>query len=191
MRELRLQVFLRRSVEVEILLECAAPHGVRFRRLLAVRLVPYLPVVDLPLESVRPAFGVVAHDPFAYLRPLEVVLRREYLARSEINDIVFDRHPKTEVRCNSVCDQCMQQVVGECERVRRGILWISVEVLEEIWNVYVYSLPRHRATNVVKTRIWNVSVPEAREQLVVSAKERRLAYAMHRLDLICSPREIN
>ena len=190
-RELRLQVFLRRSVEVEVLPERAAPHGVRLGRLLAVRLVPYLPVVDLPLKSVRPPLRVVAHDPFADLGPFEVVLGREDLARAELCCVVLDGHPEPEVRSDAVGDKGVQQVVGKSEGIRIGIRRVGVEVFEEIRYVYVYALPGHGAADVVKAGIGNVRVLEALKQLVVPAYERRLAYAMHRLDLLRRPREVN
>ena len=182
MRELCLEVARRHGVQFAELRKRAAPLLVLDGVLPVVGLVPDFPVGDLPSEAVCPALGVVADHVLADARPLRVVLRRIDAVRLYLA-VVLDGHAQAEPRLHAVGDQGGQHLVRVQEVVVRRVVFVRVEIGEDVRDVHhVVTAVRNAAPDVVQARIRNARLLQVAEQLVVAqAQQRRLADCVHRL----------
>ena len=178
-RELRLEVARRHGVQLAELRELAAPLLVLDGILPVVRLVPDLPVGDLPFEAVRPALGVVADHVLADARPLRVVRRWIDVVRLLLA-VVLDRDAEAEPRLHVVREKRLQQPVRVVEVVARGVVLVRVEVPEDVRDV---DHVRTVDADIVQTRIRHARLLQMTEQLkATNPQYRRLPDRVHRLD---------
>ena len=181
LREARLQVRGRRDIEADELLERPLPHLVELLLGMEVGLVPDFPVRDLHARPVGPALHVMRHHVLADARPLRVVLRRED-AVGPPGGAVLDRHAEAEVRPHAGLVELDHQVVREREVVALRVVFVRVEVAEDVRDVHVDVLAE-RPARVVQTRKRDARLGEIMEQAIVpESQHRRLPHAVHRLD---------
>ena len=148
-----------------------------------VRLVPDLPVRDLPLVAVGPAFGVVADHVLADARPLREVLRREDAVRlADRPRVVLDRHAEAEVRLHVVVHEGLEIQVRVREVVALRIVLVRVEVAEDVGDVHPQVLAEH-AADVVQAHVRHARLLQVAEHGEIRPEEQRpLPGGMYRLD---------
>ena len=184
MRELRLEVRRDDAVEAHVLFKCAAPHRVLLRLGLVLRLVPYLPVGNLVAKAVRPALRVVSDHMLGDARPLRIVFRRQTVDwRIALFDKVLYRYTETEKRLDSILDKYLDKRVGVDEAVAPWIVFVCIEVGEEVGDIDIESAAEP-SPDVVETGIRYAGFLEVVHHRPVGKLpyHRWLADAVHRLD---------
>ena len=183
--ELPLQVLRRDLEELEELLLRAAPHPGQTRLPpvhVDVRLVPDLPVLDVPLETVRPAPVVVTDDVLADPRPLGEVLGRPHVVALRG---VLDALAEAEERLGAGRAHVAQVGVGHGEVVALRVVLVRVEVREHRRDVgHVVAAVHDVLGRVVRARerdargavLGEVAVPR-----VGAAAHGAVVHGVHRL----------
>ena len=140
-----LEVVGRNAVKLEKLFARPRPH----RRIFG--LVPDFPVFYPPLETVRPALVVMAHDVFADARPF-----REVLGRMDIvglhPPVVFDGDAETVVDLRARRHYGFQIRVGERKVIVLRIGLIRVEIRKHVRHVDEMR-PSPRPVGVVRAHV--------------------------------------
>ena len=123
-----------RGVEFEVLFRRASPHRI------VVRFIPYLPVFDIPLESVCPPFIVVTHDVLTDTRPFRWILRRIDIVGLDLV-VILNRLAETEEDLHARVDDALEIAVRKREVVALRIILVSSEIREHIMDVHELSAP--------------------------------------------------
>ena len=131
MREFFLEVFEGDREEFRKLVGSTLPAGVGAVCVVAIGLVPDLPIFDAVVEAVSPALVVVTYDMFADACPFEVILGRI----GAVLVAVLDRGTEAVEGLCSHLDHIQYGSVGRTENVGRGIVLVGIEILED--SVYV------------------------------------------------------
>ena len=125
--------------------------------LVEVGLVPDLPVLDIIVETVGPAFIVVEYDVFAYSRPFLVIFRRIDVVLGGL--LVLDGLPETVEGFAAGIDQGLDVGIGLPEIVRGGLVRILAEIREHLADIY-QPLPVVSLAGIVGTAVGNIQDAE-------------------------------
>ena len=183
MRELLLQVWRDSAVKPQVFRKRRAPHRIAVHVRVVLRLVPDFPVVDLHLEAVCPAFGIVADHVLADAAPLREVLGRHDVHRGiAARDEVLDSDTQAEERLDIVLLESLQKRIGVDEAVALRVFLVGVEVREYDGNVDEEPAAEP-AAHVMKARIRDAGLLEIVEHRIVCklSYERRLPHAVYAL----------
>ena len=119
--------------EFKKLIHCTAPGRTIALLIACVRLIPYLPILNIILEAVCPALVVVHNYMFANLRPLFKIRRRQ-------SAVLL--HPMLNLVAQAVKDlgPCLlngfQVFIGQDKIVGCGVIYIRVRIRKNRPNVH-------------------------------------------------------
>ena len=108
----------------------AAPHHL----LLNFGLVPDLPIADIVVIAIRPAFGIMTNDMFANSRPFFIVRGREGAIRLDIG-LIFNGNAKTIIWFHPCINQCRDQMIGENKIIVLRVGFICRKISEYVGHV--------------------------------------------------------
>jgi hypothetical protein len=134
------------------------------------------------MQAVSPTLVVVADDMFANFCPLLEIGRRNCAV---LFDLVLDGLTETEKRLRAGIQTAEDRLVGASEIVGRGIVYVGVEIAENIRYINEKALTE-RASDVMQARVWSADLAEIMKILKIflaEPSERRLTDGVHRLDL--------
>ena len=151
------EVICRHTVKFVELLLCSSPHRGIFG------LIPYLPILNIMIESVCPALIVVADYMLADPCPLVKILWRIDVIRLYI-PVVLDSNTKTVKYLRARLDDISDVSVGESEIIVFGIVLVGVKISENIWNINVMCSSK-RTHSIVGSHIRNTCIGKCLHRL--------------------------
>ena len=136
-RKTRTQVTGRCNIKLIELFQCPRPCT-RIRKLTAflhiqIRFIPYLPVLDIIMESVCPSLVIMSDDVFADPGPLHIVLRRVYAIFFRA---MLDGQAEAVERFGSCIYHIGNEHISVHEIIRRRIIHRSAPIREHRIDVH-------------------------------------------------------
>ena len=101
------------------------------------------------MESVSPSLGVMANDVFADSCPFFRIFRRERMIWLNVG-LILNRNPQAVIRFNVCVCQRFQQIVGKGKIVILGVVFVCVEISEQIGNIHKPPAAKN-AAHIVQT----------------------------------------
>ena len=96
--------------------------------------VPNLPIFDVPMMTVSPAFIVVSDYMFANARPLGEILWRINVVRLD-PIVIFNRRSEAIIDAATGVNYRFKIFVGKCKVVVFGVGFVCIEIREDIGDV--------------------------------------------------------
>ena len=171
------------GVEVEIFLHRALPHGIVLDVGHVVRFVPDLPILNTVIKAVCPSLVIVHYNVLADSRPFMKILGRDDVVGLD-KVVVFDGYAQAVVGHNSAIYHARQKHVGKGEIVGCRVVFVCVEIGENVGNINVVRAAEASA-GIVKATVGYVrrlhfAVPIGG---VVARHGNHIVSSVHGLDL--------
>lgn len=113
----------RHSVKVIIFFVGAAPHLF----FVNLRLVPYLPITDIIVIAIRPAFRIMSDDMLTYSCPLFGVFWRKGIIRLDIR-LIFNSDTKAIIGLHTGFYYRLDQMIGKCKVIVVGTVFVGIKI---------------------------------------------------------------